>query len=173
MPNSTTSIPVLCPLSLLYFCSIPEHGVAGGDNAARLILWLCTLLLCLRTQVVRVASERCWTFGSCCLTIKGVTLLIEVSCTELCAYTPCNTCMVLFQAVSGLLHICCENSLTACSKPKCAEMMRRGHLSGVPGCPRGQNPHTPSRQNVLKEVRDGGIQGQDSRSLVALTADIN
>lgn len=44
-------------------------------------------------------------------------LLIEVSCTEICAYTLCNTCTVIFQAVLGLLHICCKNSLTTCSKP--------------------------------------------------------
>lgn len=60
-------------------------------------------------------------FGSCCLMIKGVMLLMEVTCTEICACTPCNTCTVIFQAVLGLLHICCKNSLTTCSKPKCAE----------------------------------------------------
>lgn len=48
---------------------------------------------------------------------------MEVSCTEICACTPCNTCTVIFQAVLGLLHICCKNSLTTCSKPKCAEMI--------------------------------------------------
>lgn len=98
MPNSTTRIPVLCPLSLLYFCSIPEHRVAGGDNAAGLILCLCTLLLCLCTQIVCVASERCRMFGSCCLTVKGVMLLIEVSCTGICAYTQHNTCTLIFSS---------------------------------------------------------------------------
>lgn len=55
--------------------------------------------------------------------IKGVMLLMEASGAEICAHTPGNTCPVILQAVFGLLHICCKNSLTTCSKPKCAEMI--------------------------------------------------
>lgn len=158
VPNSTTRILVLCPLSLLYFCSIPKCRVAGGDNAAWLILCLCTLLLCLCTQIVCVAWERGWMFGSCCLMIKGVMLLIEVSCTEICAYTLCNMCTVIFQAVLGLLHICCKNSLTTCSKPKCAKMIcvcTRATCLGFLGAHMVKNLHPPSRQTVLKEGWNG------------------
>lgn len=62
-------------------------------------------------------------FGSCCLMIKGVMLLMEASGAEICAHTPGNTCPVILQAVFSLLHICCKNSLTTCSKPKYAEMI--------------------------------------------------
>lgn len=70
-----------------------------------------------------VASEQGWMFGSCCLMIKGVMLLLEASGAEICAQTLGNTCPVILQAVFGLLHICCKNSLTTCSKPKWAEVI--------------------------------------------------
>lgn len=123
MPNSPAHILLLCPLVLLYFCSIPELRVAGGQNAARLILCLRTPALCLCTQIVCLAWELWWSFGSCCLLIKGVSLLMELPCTGKCAHTPRSTCTVSAQAVVGLLHICCKHLLTTCSKPKCAELI--------------------------------------------------
>lgn len=91
---------------------------------------------------------------SCCLMTKGVVLLIEVSCTEICVCTSRNTCTVIFQAVSALLHRCCRNSLTACSKPGCcvwcAEMLgvHGGHCSGIFGYLSRQNCPNPFRQHT-------------------------
>lgn len=176
VPDSATRILVLCPLLLLYFCSIPKCRVAGGDNAAQLILCLCTLAVSVHT-IVCVAWEWCWMFGSRCLMIKGVTLLIEVSCTEICAYTLCNMCTVIFQAVLGLLHICCKNSLTTCSKIKCSEMFCVCTGATCLGF-LGANMVKifilrPDKMCWKRDEMDGSIQGQGSPTLVGLTADIN
>lgn len=140
--------PHPCPSSVLFcsvcFCSIPECGVAGGDNAA----WLtsCT------PYAWRRGSAGC--SGPAVFMTKGVVLLIEVSCTEICACTSRNTCTVTFPAVSALLHRCCRNSVTARSRPsccvRCAEMVgvHGGHCSGIFGNLSSQNCPTPSRQRA-------------------------
>lgn len=57
--------------------------------------YACAHCCCDCTQIVRVALERGWMLGSCCLMIKGVMLLMEASGAEICAHTPGNTCPVI------------------------------------------------------------------------------